>query len=65
VCRDEPAPIDNLNVLEYDAFADFATRNYDSPEASASLRRMRALPRRRERLRSASSRRTARRRGRE
>src|SRR5262245_4826961 len=31
-CADEAAPIDSLNLLEYDAFEDFATRNYDSPE---------------------------------
>src|SRR5262245_61506984 len=29
---DGAPPIDSLNLLEYDAFEDFATRNYDSPE---------------------------------
>lgn len=31
-CGNGAPPIDSLNLLEYDAFADFATRNYDSAE---------------------------------
>ena len=31
-CGAGAAAIDSLNVLEYDALADFETRNYDSPE---------------------------------